>query len=179
MGVVMANNMGNGKPDRTPRGPSVSGWPGGGALVEASGSSSQSAGNLANTSNRKIDSGSGAVGSGSSAVPAPRWLGKRIGRFRLMAMLGQGAMGRVFRAEDTLMSRHVALKVLPRTIKNGTVSVGAEVLIREARAAAAIEHPNAVQIYEVNQAGDVCYVAMELLEGGNLRDLVRAAGPWI
>lgn len=174
------NVAGNGKPDRTPRGPSVSGWPGGGASVEASGStaaSSQSAGNLANTSNRKIESGSGAVGSESSAVPAPRWLGKRIGRFRLLAMLGQGAMGRVFRAEDTLMSRHVALKVLPRTIKNGTVSVGAEVLIREARAAAAIEHPNAVQIYEVNQAGDVCYVAMELLEGGNLRNLVRAAGP--
>jgi serine/threonine protein kinase len=183
MGIVMGNGngVGKGQPDRTPRSPSVSGWPGGGASVEASGStgtSSQSAANLAAiAAGRKIDSGSDAVGSGSSAVPAPRWLGKRVGRFRLLALLGQGAMGRVFRAEDTQMGRHVALKVLPRTVKRGTVSVGPEVLIREARAAAAIEHPNAVQIYEVNQAGEVCYVAMELLEGGNLRELVRAAGP--
>jgi serine/threonine protein kinase len=105
-------------------------------------------------------------------------MGKRVGRFRLVGLLGQGAMGRVFRAEDTLMGRHVALKLLPRTLKTKAgASVGPEVLIREARAAAAIEHPNAVAVYEVNQAGDVCYVAMELLEGGSLRDLVRAAGP--
>jgi serine/threonine protein kinase len=120
-----------------------------------------------------VDSGSG----GTRSIPAPRWLGKRVGRFKLLALLGQGAMGRVFRAEDTLMGRHVALKLLPKSYKKGGVSVGPEMLINEARAAAAIEHPSAVQIYEVNQAGDVCYVAMELLEGGSLRDLVRAAGP--
>ena len=117
------------------------------------------------------------VDSGTRSIPAPRWLGKRVGRFKLVAMLGQGAMGRVFRAEDTVMGRHVALKVLPKSLKKGSVKLRPEVLINEARAAAAIEHPNAVQIYEVNQAGDVCYVAMELLEGGNLRELVRAAGP--
>lgn len=117
------------------------------------------------------------VDSGTRSIPAPRWLGKRVGRFKLTALLGQGAMGRVFRAEDTLMGRHVALKVLPKSLKKGTVRLHPEVLINEARAAAAIEHPNAVQIYEVNQAGDVCYVAMELLEGGSLRELVRAAGP--
>jgi tRNA A-37 threonylcarbamoyl transferase component Bud32 len=117
------------------------------------------------------------VDSGTRSIPAPRWLGKRVGRFKLVALLGQGAMGRVFRAEDTLMGRHVALKVLPKSLKKGTVKLSPEVLINEARAAAAIEHPNAVQIYEVNQAGDVCYVAMELLEGGSLRELVHAAGP--
>ncbi len=70
-------------------------------------------------SNRKIDSGSAFAGVRIIGVAAPRvWLGKRIGRFRLLALLGQGGMGRVFRAED-LMSRHVALKVLPRTIKKG------------------------------------------------------------
>ena len=117
------------------------------------------------------------VDSGTRSIPAPRWLGKRVGRFKLVALLGQGAMGRVFRAQDTLMGRHVALKVLPKSLKKGTVKLSPEVLINEARAAAAIEHPNAVQIYEVNQAGDVCYVAMELLEGGSLRELVHAAGP--
>ena len=117
------------------------------------------------------------VGSRTHVVLAPKWLGKRVGRFKLLALLGQGAMGRVFRAEDTLMQRHVALKLLPRTVKRGQNSVGGEMLIREARAAAAIEHPGAVQIYEINEAGDVYYIAMELLEGGSLRDLVKAAGP--
>ncbi|HSU68838.1 MAG TPA: serine/threonine-protein kinase, partial [Tepidisphaeraceae bacterium] len=123
-------------------------------------------------------SGNISVGSKTSVVLAPKWLGKRVGRFKLLALLGQGAMGRVFRAEDTLMQRHVALKLLPRTVKKGpNNSVGAEMLIREARAAAAIEHPGAVSIYEINEAGDTYYIAMELLEGGSLRDLVKAAGP--
>lgn len=176
----MGNGSSNEQPNRAPRGPSISGWPGGGGALEASGSgtNSRSASNVgANTAGLNGDSGSGAAGSGVPGAATPRWMGKRIGRFRLMALLGQGAMGRVFRAEDTLMSRHVALKVLPRAFKRGGVRVGPEMLINEARAAAAIEHPNAVAIHEVNQAGDVCYVAMELLEGGNLRDLVRAAGP--
>jgi serine/threonine protein kinase len=117
------------------------------------------------------------VGSRTRVVLAPKWLGKRVGRFKLLALLGQGAMGRVFRAEDTMMQRHVALKLLPRTVKRGSNSIGAEMLIREARAAASIEHVGAVQIYEINEAGDVYYIAMELLEGGSLRDLVKAAGP--
>ena len=170
----MGNASGNEQPNRAPRGPSVSGWPGGGASVEASGSGVKS---LSANNAARLSADSGSVGSGMPGAAAPRWLGKKVGRFRLLALLGQGAMGRVFRAEDTMMGRHVALKVLPRAVKNGSVKVGPEMLIREARAAAAIEHPNAVQIFEVNQAGDVCYVAMELLEGGNLRDLVRAAGP--
>jgi serine/threonine-protein kinase len=160
--------------------PSAGSSQGGGVSVDASGSV-EGAGTSqvgASTAGLAGDSGSGGLGAGSSTVKRPRWLGKRVGRFRLLALLGQGAMGRVFRAEDTLMGRHVALKMLPRTLKTkGGGSIGPESLIREARAAAAIEHPNAVTVYEVNQAGDVCYVAMELLEGGSLRDLVRAAGP--
>lgn len=122
-------------------------------------------------------SGNISVGSNSRVTLAPKWLGKRVGRFKLLALLGQGAMGRVFRAEDTLMGRHVALKMLPRSVKRGSTSIGAELLIREARAAASIEHPGAVQIYEINEAGDAYYIAMELLEGGTLKDLVKAAGP--
>jgi serine/threonine protein kinase len=131
---------------------------------------------LSNNGSESIG-GETAVGSRSRVILAPKWLGKRVGRFKLLALLGQGAMGRVFRAEDTLMQRHVALKLLPRTVKRGGNSVGGEMLIREARAAASIEHPGAVQIYEINEAGDVYYIAMELLEGGSLRDLVKAAGP--
>jgi serine/threonine-protein kinase len=134
-------------------------------------------GSIGSQSGGSSSGGGVAVDSGTRSIPAPRWLGKRVGRFKLIALLGQGAMGRVFRAEDTLMGRHVALKVLPKSLKKGAIKLPADMLINEARAAAAIEHPNAVQIYEVNQAGDVCYVAMELLEGGSLRELVRAAGP--
>jgi serine/threonine protein kinase len=116
-----------------------------------------------------------ATGNSSSAAPA--WMGKRVGRFRLMGLLGQGAMGRVFRAEDTLLRRQVALKVLPKTVKRGQRAIEAERLIREARAAATLEHPNAVQVYEVNEVGGVYYIAMELIEAGSLRDLVEGQGP--
>lgn len=112
-----------------------------------------------------------------SAAPTPSWMGKRVRRFKLVALLGQGAMGRVFRAEDTLLRRHVALKVLPQRVKLGSRTIAVERLIREARAAAALDHPHAVQIYEVNEAGDLHYIAMELVEGGSLKDLVEAAGP--
>jgi serine/threonine-protein kinase len=104
-------------------------------------------------------------------------MGKRVGRFRLVGLLGQGAMGRVFRAEDTMLRRQVALKVLPKTVKRGQRTVEAERLIREARAAATLEHPNAVAVYEVNEVGGVYYIAMELVEAGSLRELVEGHGP--
>jgi serine/threonine protein kinase len=181
----MGSHDDNGQASRGSQSNPAAGSRGGGVSVDPGGSSASDNNVSADTAGLAGDSaggGSGPVGGGTRAVPAPRWLGKRVGRFRLLALLGQGAMGRVFRAEDTLMGRHVALKLLPRTLgkkaAGGSAAVtGPEALIREARAAAAIEHPNAVSVYEVNQAGDVCYVAMELLEGGSLRDLVRAAGP--
>ena len=111
-----------------------------------------------------------------AAGAQPSWLGKRVGRFKLLGLLGQGAMGRVFRVEDTLLQRYAALKVLPRTIQRGGKAVAVERLIREARAAATVEHPNAVTIFEVNESGGVHYIAMELIEGGTLRDLVKASG---
>ena len=115
--------------------------------------------------------------SSSQLNPPPSWMGKRVGRFRLVGLLGQGAMGRVFRAEDTMLRRQVALKVLPKTIKRGQRTVEAEKLIREARAVASLEHPNIVQVYEVNEVGGVYYIAMELVEAGSLRDLVEGQGP--
>jgi len=115
--------------------------------------------------------------SASGGATAPSWMGKRVGRFRLVGLLGQGAMGRVFRAEDTMLRRQVALKVLPKTVKRGQRTVEAERLIREARAAATLEHPNAVQVYEVNEVGGVYYIAMELVEAGSLRELVEGQGP--
>ena len=115
--------------------------------------------------------------SATTTSTTPSWMGKRVGRFRLTGLLGQGAMGRVFRAEDTMLRRQVALKVLPKTVKRGQRTVEAERLVREARAAATLEHPNAVQVFEVNEVGGVYYIAMELVESGSLRDLVEGQGP--
>jgi serine/threonine-protein kinase len=115
--------------------------------------------------------------SATTTTTTPSWMGKRVGRFRLTGLLGQGAMGRVFRAEDTMLRRQVALKVLPKTVKRGQRTVEAERLVREARAAATLEHPNAVQVFEVNEVGGVYYIAMELVESGSLRDLVEGQGP--
>lgn len=117
-----------------------------------------------------------AVGAdGKSSAPA--WLGKRVGHFKLIGLLGQGAMGRVFRVEDTLLRRYVALKVLPKSIKRNEKGIAIERLIHEAQACATLDHPNVVSVYEVNEAGGVYYIAMELAEGGSLRELVKAAGP--
>ena len=136
------------------------------------------------TSNQGLSGGNGAGGavrttqsSTSTGATPPSWMGKRVGRFRLVGLLGQGAMGRVFRAEDTMLRRQVALKVLPKTVKRGQRTVEAERLVREARAAATLEHPNAVQVYEVNEIGGVYYIAMELVEAGSLRELVEGHGP--
>src|SRR5688572_33297850 len=113
-----------------------------------------------------MNGASGSNGTGAAGEPAkarsaeassgnstPSWMGKRVGRFKLVGLLGQGAMGRVFRAEDTLLRRHVALKVLSRSHQRGSRTVAAEKLIREARAAASLEHPHIASIYEMNEAG--------------------------
>src|SRR5271169_6436618 len=98
-----------------------------------------------------------------------------LGKFRLIAILGKGAMGKVVRAEDTKLKRHVAIKCLRRKSDSGASRI--EQFVREARSAATLEHPNIVQIYEVGEAGGYHYIAMELIEGGNLSSLIKACGP--
>lgn len=112
----------------------------------------------------------------SRVTTAPKWLNKRLGRFKLVGEIGRGTMGRVFRAQDTTLNRLVALKALPTKTREGRPSPMVEHLVREARAIAGLEHPNIVTVYDVGQASGVCYVAMELIEGGNLEQLVAANG---
>ena len=113
-----------------------------------------------------------------AAVATPRWLGKRVGRFRLIGVIGKGAMGKVFRAEDVQLHRVVALKVISsRSTRKRSAAQKWELFLREARSAAKLEHPNLVSVYEVSSYSDIHFIAMELVEGGNLKDLVTAAGP--
>lgn len=113
--------------------------------------------------------------------PAPRqkpppWLYKRLGRYRLLELLGEGAVGKVFRAEDLQLARQVALKAIP-LMRSKSRLHSQDQSINEARLAASLEHPNIVRVYEVGQTPQLCYIAMELVEGGNLKDLVSGSGP--
>src|SRR6266498_2143738 len=96
--------------------------------------------------------------------------GTRLGSYEVLAPLGAGGMGEVYRARDARLSREVALKVLPEE-----VSADRDRLARfeqEARAASALNHPNIVTIYDIGQAESVSYIAMELVDGQTLREIV-------
>ncbi|HYO10422.1 MAG TPA: serine/threonine-protein kinase [Tepidisphaeraceae bacterium] len=122
-------------------------------------------------------SGSSSGGSNAGAAAARSLVGRRVKRFRLLDELGEGAMGRVYVAEDTVLKRHVALKLLPAKHRDGRPNHRTERLVREARSAATLEHPNVVTIHEIDQVSGVHYIAMELVEGGNLERLVQMSGP--
>src|SRR5438132_11500065 len=100
--------------------------------------------------------------------------GTRLGPHEILAPLGQGGMGEVYRARDTRLGREVAIKILPAALATNADRLGQ--LEREARSASALNHPNIVTIYEVGSADSTFYIAMELIEGASLRDLVLA-GP--
>ena len=123
------------------------------------------------------NAGGGSAGASQGGAGADKWRGRKVKRFKLIDELGEGAMGRVFLAEDTVLKRHVALKLLPAKHRDGRPNQRTERLVREARSAASLEHPNAVNIYEIDQSGGVHYIAMELVEGGNLEKLVEMSGP--
>jgi serine/threonine protein kinase len=90
---------------------------------------------------------------------------ERIGRYRIVSKLGEGGMGIVYAAEDERLGRQIALKTL-RAAQTG--SHGQERLWREARAAAAISHPNICQLYEIEEQDQGLFLTMELLEGESL-----------
>jgi eukaryotic-like serine/threonine-protein kinase len=95
---------------------------------------------------------------------APK-LGERLGHFQILSYLGEGGMGVVYAAEDQMLRRLVALKVLPDT---GNVELHRRFL-REARATSAISHPNIAAVYEVGEHGGCSFIAMELIRGRTLR----------
>ena len=109
----------------------------------------------------------------SSARPPKLPLNHVIGHYRLVEEAGRGGMGVVYKAEDTRLHRFVALKFLPEEV--GENSVALSRFRREAEAASALNHPNIVTIYEVGQDGSTHYIAMELIEGKTLRELLVAS----
>jgi len=103
-------------------------------------------------------------------APSP----SRIGGFELLATLGKGGMGTVFKARQVSMDRVVALKVLPPNLAKNQDFV--QRFLREARSAAKLNHPNIVQGIDVGEADGVYYFAMEFVDGPTLKDLLKREG---
>ena len=100
--------------------------------------------------------------------------GTRLGQYEILERIGEGGMGVVYRARDARLGRTIAIKILP-----GPFSSDGDQLRRferEARSASALNHPNIITIYELGQEGPIHYIAMELVEGKTLRQLLGAGG---
>src|SRR5580700_10915376 len=101
----------------------------------------------------------------------PLTSGTKLGPYEIQSPIGAGGMGEVYRARDSRLNRDVALKILPSSF-----STDAERLQRfaqESRAAAALNHPNILSIYDIGEAQGAPYVVSELLEGETLRDRLQ------
>ena len=95
-------------------------------------------------------------------------------RYEILAEIGRGGMGVVYQARDRRLGRDVALKRLPENLKDHPRAV--ELFLREARSAAALNHPNIVTVHDVDQDETGFFLTMELLEGQTLAEIVRSRG---
>jgi serine/threonine protein kinase len=103
-----------------------------------------------------------------------KYLGFTLGKFKILELLGSGGMSAVYLCEDK-QRRRFALKVLPRTLAKDPIIL--KRFYREARASAALDHPNIVRAYEAGQEQQQHYFVMEYVDGISLQDLVKEKGP--
>ena len=104
-------------------------------------------------------------------------IGTRLGAYRVVALLGAGGMGEVYRARDDRLGRDVAIKVLPGPLADDPERLAR--FEREARALAALSHPNILAIFDFGKEAGISYAVTELLEGETLRQrLTRERPPW-
>lgn len=106
---------------------------------------------------------------------AGRWKRFTIGKYKVLSRIGSGGMGQVFLCEHKLMRRRVAVKVLPAA--KAQDELARERFYREARAVAALDHPNIVHAYDIDQDDKLHFLVMEYVDGANLQDIVQKQGP--
>lgn len=101
---------------------------------------------------------------------------KTFGRYRVLAELGRGAMGTVYRAVDPLIEREVAIKTLLPNLPEEVMAEVRERFLREAKSAGRMNHPHVVTIFDVGEQDGVAYMAMEILQGRSLQQILREEG---
>ena len=99
--------------------------------------------------------------------------GKTLGRYQIVDLLGAGGMGEVYRARDTQLGRHVAVKVIATKATQNQTAI--ERFKREAKTVAQLSHPNILNIHDFGRADGIVYAVTELLEGEDLRDRMRGS----
>ncbi len=104
-----------------------------------------------------------------------KWRGFTIGKYKLLERIGFGGMGQVFLCEHMYMRRRVAIKVLPPAKAEEPASLGR--FYREARAAAALDHPNIVRTHDIDQDGNLHFLVMEYVDGSSMLEIIKKTGP--
>src|ERR1041385_355147 len=94
--------------------------------------------------------------------------GTRLGPYEIIAPIGSGGMGEVYRARDSRLERDVAIKVLPAQLSQDPQALSR--FVKATKALAALSHPNILAIFDTGVVGEVSYAVTELLEGESLRD---------
>ncbi|HMC65940.1 MAG TPA: protein kinase, partial [Gemmataceae bacterium] len=104
-----------------------------------------------------------------------KWRRFTIGKYKVLERLGSGGMGSVYLCEHKFMRRRVAVKVLPAAKAEDPSSL--ERFYREARAAAALDHPNIVRAYDIDQDENLHFLVMEYVDGASLHEIIKKRGP--
>src|SRR5712691_2607676 len=99
--------------------------------------------------------------------------GTKLGRYEIRAQIGGGGMGEVYLAQDTKLDRKVALKILPAEVAAKQERMRR--FVQEAKTASALNHPNIITIYEIEQIDSVNFIATEFIDGVTLRERIRKA----
>src|SRR5712664_3462801 len=97
--------------------------------------------------------------------------GARLGRYEIKSQLGAGGMGEVYLAQDTKLDRRIALKILPADLAANHDRMRR--FTQEAKAAAALNHPNIATIHEIGESDGVNFIAMEFIDGATLREKIN------
>src|SRR5262249_32028767 len=104
------------------------------------------------------------------------WMGRKLGNYLITGKLGQGGMGVVYEAYDTLLKRPVAIKMLPEAA--AAAAAAQDRFLLEAQATARLSHPNVVAIYEVDQFHEAFFIVMELVRGHSAQQVLEAGVPF-